>query len=80
MCEPCYTSGMRHAIQLPDKTFAAFQFKSGTNKNYLMPVSESVDAHDFGSEDKAEAWLRGRRLFCVALSGTLSTFAMAAMA
>jgi hypothetical protein len=53
---------MRHAIQLPDKTFAAFQFKSGTNKNYLMPVSESIDAHDFGSKDKAKAWLRGRRL------------------
>jgi hypothetical protein len=53
---------MRHAIQLPDKTFAAFQFKGGTSMSYLMPVGESVDAHDFGSEDKARAWLRGRRL------------------
>ena len=62
MCGLCYTSGMRHAIQLPDKTFAAFQFKGGTNKSYLIPVSESVDAHDFGSDDKAKAWLRGRQL------------------
>jgi hypothetical protein len=53
---------MRCAIQLPDKTFAAFQFKVGTNKSYLMPVNESVDAHDFRSEDKAKAWLRGRRI------------------
>jgi hypothetical protein len=53
---------VRNVIQLQDGSFAAFQFKGGTRLTYLIPTSDSLDAHDFGSEDEANRWLQSRRL------------------
>lgn len=54
---------MKYAVILPDGKFVAFLTLPGGTPpvTYTMDTSDSRDAHDFGSRDAAEKWIRDHR-------------------